>query len=419
MPRIKKQPSERLILISGGYGNGNAGDEALLLSILDDFREVFPEAKCIVLSDDPTYSKARSAETFLYSGGRGLLEKGKPTYQKLAWVIKLATAIAKSDLVITGGGTILQDSTHPMFVPFWLVKIAWAQLLGIPTVMYGIGVGPLRTRLGIFLSRLIVNRVDVITVRGSRSMEVLQSAHIKRPPTYITADPAINLTPATPERSSEILTAEGYVRCGKLLVGFAIRQWYFSHVRKLMHPPEWDLVSHTKYRRMIETFAEVADRLVEQYDADTIFIPMSVVTMRDDRRAAHDVISSMKNRDRAFSLKGDYGPREVKALFGQLDLMIGMRLHSLILAAPTEIPIIGVAYGEKTLDFMASLGMEEFVVNVDTMTAEDLIKLAQKVLDNVDVLLYRISRSVKRLQANAKWSARLTADLLLGHRGVR
>jgi polysaccharide pyruvyl transferase WcaK-like protein len=416
MPRKMKRPSERLILISGGYGNGNAGDEALLLSILHDFREVFPEAKYIVLSDDPTYSKARSTETFLYSGGRGLLEKNKPTYQKLCWVIKLARAIAKSDLVITGGGTILQDSTHPMFVPFWLVKIAWAQLLGIPTVMYGIGVGPLRTSFGIFVSRLIVNRMDVITVRGSCSMEVLRSTHIERPRTYITADPAINLTPTTPERALEILTAEGFVRSGKVLVGFAIRQWYFSHVKKLMRPPEWDLAGHTKYRHMIETFAKAADRLVEQYDADVIFIPMSIVTMRDDRRAAHDVISSMKYRDRSFSLKGDYDPREIKALFGQLDLLIGMRLHSLILTAPTKIPIIGVAYGEKTIDFMDSLGMEEFVVNVDTMTAEDLIKLTQKIFDNLDVLLYRISRRVERLQANAKWSARLTADLLF--RGV-
>ena len=83
------------ILISGYYGFNNAGDEAILKSIIIALRDVNPTIDIVVLSND--------------------VEHTKKTYNVDAinrWnIFKIYSELRKSDGLISGGGSLLQDVT--------------------------------------------------------------------------------------------------------------------------------------------------------------------------------------------------------------------------------------------------------------------------------------------------------------------
>ena len=48
-------------------------------------------------------------------------------------------------------------------------------------------------------------------------------------------------------------------------------------------------------------------------------------------------------------------PNEMLAIIANLDLLIGMRLHSLIFAAQNAVPMLGLSYDPKVAAFMKSI----------------------------------------------------------------
>ena len=100
------------ILISGYYGFGNAGDEAVLAAILASLRRQVPEAQCDVLSIDP------KTTTRLH---------GIPAYHR-ARPREVLTALRRCDLFVSGGGSLLQDVTSLNSLLFYLAQIRLARL---------------------------------------------------------------------------------------------------------------------------------------------------------------------------------------------------------------------------------------------------------------------------------------------------
>ena len=84
------------IVISGYYGFGNAGDEAMLCAIIDAIRKEEADAHITVISGNPTEtSKKHNIHAVGTFSAFGILK-----------------AISNSDLVISGGGSLLQDATQ-------------------------------------------------------------------------------------------------------------------------------------------------------------------------------------------------------------------------------------------------------------------------------------------------------------------
>src|SRR6185295_5176871 len=132
----------RKIFLAGYYGFGNAGDEAILGGLLADLRVLRPDVELLVASGDP-------ASTAAAHGVRAVHRDD---------LSAVAAAIRDSDLVIVGGGGLFQDywdvPEENLFtprsggLPFYAGFSILAELLGRPSMLYAIGVGPLRTELG-------------------------------------------------------------------------------------------------------------------------------------------------------------------------------------------------------------------------------------------------------------------------------
>jgi len=108
------------VLVSGYYGFGNLGDEALLAGMLTGLQG----RTVTVLSQNPDATRA------LHSVGAAHRLRG-------------LAALLNHDALISGGGGLLQDKTSSRSLRYYLSVIALAKRLGKRTVVYAQSVGPL------------------------------------------------------------------------------------------------------------------------------------------------------------------------------------------------------------------------------------------------------------------------------------
>ena len=360
------------IVISGYYGFGNAGDEAMLCAIIDAIRKEEADAHITVISGNPTEtSKKHNIHAVGTFSAFGILK-----------------AIANSDLVISGGGSLLQDATSIRNTYYYLSIMALAKMMGKKVMLYSQGIGPLNRPSTRRAVSFILRFVDTITVRDSISKSELESLGIED--VEVTADAVLAMQPADLSIGKRIL--EGYTsKLPKSIenpkrIGVAVRSWK----------------DDTEYR---ESLANVLSRLQEQDDVEIIFIPMS---HPEDTKEAKIIASYMPKG--AIVLEGPFSTEEQVSLSGNVDLMIGIRLHALVFSSLMGKPVIGISYDPKITSFLHMIGQEP----IGTMThlrEEALYQRCHKLLNSREE--YQSSYDcIEALRINSQRNAEIAISLL-------
>ena len=355
------------IVISGYYGSKNGGDEAMLAAMLEVLREEIPNLSVTVISLDPEYTKRRHH------------------VDAVPWldIFAIAKKIRAADLLISGGGSLLQNVTSRRSLYYYLAIIFFALALGRKVMLYAQGIGPIRGVLAHKLMNIIINRVDLITVRDRGSLAELSRLKINRPKIFCTADPVLAIKPVSLARGKEILARHAAPHDGKL-IGVAIRHWM-----------DWENFRHE--------LAAALDRLAAT-GAKIIFIPMK---FPEDIRAAHAVAEIMQQK--CAVLDEEFTTQEILSIVGCVDVLIGVRLHALIFAGVMSVPMLGISYDPKIERFLDSIG-EKPLGNLADVTAEKIFdetlkKLSAQKNFHDDTLL-------KQLGELARRNAKLAVELL-------
>ena len=90
--------------------------------------------------------------------------------------------------------------------------------------------------------------------------------------------------------------------------------------------------------------------LREEYGADSVLIPFFY---DEDVGACENVARRLDGK--AGCLRQKYLSEETLSIIGCMDVLVGVRLHSLIYAAVMGVPMIGVSYDPKVDSFLASI----------------------------------------------------------------
>ncbi|SET06146.1 polysaccharide pyruvyl transferase CsaB [Natronincola peptidivorans] len=297
------------IFLFGYYGFQNTGDEAILEALIEQIRTALPNAKLSALS----YSAQDTWEKY------NIDAVSRNDFKE---VIK---AIRASDVVISGGGSILQDVTSSRSLLYYSAIILLAKKLGKKVMFYGNGFGPINRYFNKKLVKYIINQVDTITVRDYQSKEYMQSLGIKKD-IIVTADIAFGLEAVPSEEIEKIFQWES-MDITKKWVGISIREWK----------------NEKNYKEVI---AKTADYLINR-NYDIVFIPMQFPS---DIDISKEIASMMNNTPKIITTK--YNPRQIIGIISKMNLLIGMRLHSLIFAAIAEIPMVGLEYDAKIKNFL-------------------------------------------------------------------
>lgn len=385
------------VFIIGWFGAGNVGDEAILLSMLTDIGETLPDVEFTVLSFNAGNTVALLADNqqvgqIVYVGS-----KLRVLHSDFGGVWR---ALRNADLVIIGGGGLFQDIYNWYPIPFFTLMTLLGKLLRKQIMFYALGIGPLRTWFGRKLCRLAASMADLISVRDEESKKLLLDLGIGQD-IYITADPVFALSPAPVERAEQILAREGVPLDGRLKVGIALHEllpWGEGKKQEL---------------------ARALDKLSDQRDANLVFIPFGQYTdswFGSELVPPVDLRSSLKMARMLIHgstvLTGRYTPQEVMAIVGQMDLMISMRLHGLIMATAMGVPAIGLTYRQETKlkNLVRSIGQGFHTLEVNHLKQEQLALLLEGILTERDFISHHLGERSSVLRQMARRNARLVSN---------
>lgn len=147
------------ICISGYYGFDNFGDETILKILVENLKNFECNYEITVFSSNPnktsTNLNVKSVRSFDILG-----------------VIK---SLIKTDYLISGGGSLLQDATSKKSLIYYLGVLALAQFFGKKTIIFAQGIGPIKDKKLAILTKLILRNAKNITVRDDKSLNLLKS----------------------------------------------------------------------------------------------------------------------------------------------------------------------------------------------------------------------------------------------------
>jgi polysaccharide pyruvyl transferase CsaB len=308
------------IVISGYYGFDNSGDEAVLQSILLALEEQEKNYGIrfipVVLSIDPS----KTSQTYGVESVHRM---------KLGAMIR---AIRGADGLISGGGSLLQDSTGTKTIPYYLAVLKLAQWLGKPTFIYSQGIGPVHRGLFFGWIRSVFNRCRFVSVRDQESKQLLLTMRVNNN-IIVVPDPVMGmpLSAATSYRIEAVSTSSP-------IVGVSVRYW-------------------NQDRSELKALATALSLILEQTDAHIRFLPFHLPS---DEEASHYIQEQLDGKfsARMTTAVGVTHPQHMLAEVARCHLLIGMRLHSLIYAASQQVPMLGISYDPKINQFLNRLGMQ-------------------------------------------------------------
>ncbi|MFZ5945127.1 MAG: polysaccharide pyruvyl transferase CsaB [Bacillota bacterium] len=359
------------VVLSGYYGFNNAGDEAVLFAIINSLRKLDSDIGITVLSNNPEHT----AKTYNVQAVN-------------RWSLgAIFSTLKNSNLLISGGGSLLQDVTSKKGILYYLAVIFIAKILGKKVFIYSQGIGPVNLWRNRRITAFILNMTDGITVRDASSRQDLIAMGVKKE-VAVSADPVLGFEPddISKKKGLELLERVNVnINDGKIM-GVSLRPWNTDS-------------------KNFTAIAEACDRLIQQ-GWQVVFVPMH---FPDDISAARDVMKKMK--ESAFLLKENYSPLEALSIYKAVDMVMGMRLHSLIMAAVLEKPLVAISYDPKVNRFMSLIDSER-LLDINSLKTQEILDLVQNTWENRGGFVENLRSKLTVLREKAVMPAKEAAKIL-------
>lgn len=324
----RKQDGKSDFLISGYYGFHNNGDDALLSAMLQALREKEPSARITVLSAAPKETKEIYGVRSVY--------RYNP--------ISLIREMRRCRVFISGGGSLIQDVTSTKSAFYYLMLLRMASMFGKKIMLYANGIGPLRRERNRRMAAKILNRADIITLREEDSLAELEKLGVTRPERLVTADPAFAL-PVEEKRAEAVPYAI-----------YSLRSWQAAKAD------------------FAEVIAAEAQRLYKEKGWMPVFLPMQYQRDLPITKAVAERLSI------PYRILPEEEPNAtLLGIIAGAELVVAMRLHTLIYAARSGVRSVALIYDPKVRSFMESIG-RPYMTEVGTLTKEKLAGAVEKSL---------------------------------------
>ena len=288
------------VLLSGYYGKGNGGDEALLATLL----QMLPsDVTPVVLSGNPE-------ETHRHYGVE--------CYNRMAF-LSVFKALRSCDAFVWGGGSLIQDVTSTISPFYYGGLMALAQVMGLKTVAWGQGIGPLLRYPTRFLAHRNFAGCTHVSVRDRSSSALLSNWSI---PHILAPDPVWAL---------ESKPVPELVDLPKPRIAVTLRN----------------------HRHLTENrLANLTQALVNLQKETQAFILLLPFQKSEDLGIAEKIHTQLKDVSRVICSED---PQILKGVFRGVEMSIGMRLHSLIMAASEGSRCFALSYDPKVNRLMEDL----------------------------------------------------------------
>ena len=287
-------------VLCGYYGMGNGGDEALLAALL----QMLPaHVTPVVLSGNPTETRERHQ-----------VEIAVPR-KSIAAVFK---ALRSADAFIWGGGSLMQDASSPLSPVYYGGLMLLARLMGLKTIAWAQGIGPLNKGVTRWLTKTALAKCDAVSVRDRNSAALLsqwqRNCLLAPDPVWaLDSSPVKGLWDLPAPRVAVALRPHKHLSKQRLsAIAIALNRFQQATGAYLLLVP----------------FQPVRDLPIAQFVADQLSGPHQIYTISQ--------------------------PQSLKGLFRGVEMTIGMRFHALVMSAAEGCKSFAISYDPK-VDALAKL----------------------------------------------------------------
>lgn len=279
------------VVLSGYYGFDNFGDDAILAVLCEKLK---------TLGADITVFSANPDKT---AKGYGV---GSVRNFDIKNVVK---TLFKSDVLISGGGSLLQDVTSLKSLIYYSGIIFLGLLFRKQVLIFAQGIGPLNRSISRQIVFSLLKRVNYISVRDEKSLEFLNANGIKA---FLVNDPVYSVNvPEVPKNFA---------------VGVQLRDFPTMNV---------------------EFLDSLADNIL--LNLPNRKIELFVFQKKIDEDICKQFTKILKSKNSAVEVEIIYYDNRIEIFkrISQLDYMIGMRFHAVIAALKAGVRVAGINYDVK------------------------------------------------------------------------
>ena len=419
-----KEYSTKKILVGGGYGYGNTGDEAQCNATLKILQERYPDYQVINLTPRVEYSKREhpnfvhdfASRTMFFNNCRELdiynfdtssmkkvlfllrsiliyfnallVRADLPTFFVNARISKILYELKECSLFyFCGGGYLTGRTLSRLWDGILICRLAY--LFKVPVVMSGQTIGLWNNAFNEKFAKWGFKHVNLITVRDEDfSLNDLEKIGLKGENYFATHDDALHC-----EKSNEkLINIENYVTLN------------FHY---------WGMKEEKERALYLDKIHSIINCILEKNNINIVFIPMHIT----DKNAYEDYIKIYPN-NRISCFDYDYDFRKVRKVIADSYACITMKHHPIIFSMGEDVPALSLAYSNyyvhKNVGALTQYGLADFSVNLESDSYLDIFKaLYNKILSDRENIKKQII-SHKNILDERKEKFLSKVDFILG-----
>lgn len=387
----------KTITVLGNNSGRNAGDNAILGNLLDDFALETSD----VFFQIPTLNTGFMNTHFGHHPIRpmGMLPWNL-ALKNFGW--PLYRAMTNTDMVLVTDNILFDRKFYNPFVNN-LRSIAmfsgFCKKKGIPIILYNSSIGPIDHDYGSKALQQVLDCSPLVTTRDVQTKELIENLSLRHPEIIVRADCALNTALPSDSRINEIITKEDLFKGKNGTVGLNVNAYI----------DDWSQTGALSREEFCKIIAGSADTLIETLDVDILF----TVTQIMDMKITLECVQAMRNKSKARVVGNkDYTYQELTALLRKVGVHAGLRTHTLIFCSTVGTPMISINAYPKSTGFLKTIGMGDWNISFDELGVESLSALMTRAWNAREQLREQMAPVVVEEKLKARSSVKLVLDLL-------
>lgn len=372
---------QKSVLLLGSYGQSNLGDDLLMWNYLEllkerGFEKIYVNANTTKFIPKPikkAYPNLEIVDTYNTS------------------ITSYISLIKKVDCIVYGGGTLYKElysstgrSKYAVIIRMMGFNIL-AKLLGTKLYHLNIGIGALKTRVGRFISKLALASATFTIFRDQESYDFAKNIlHVSENKITKSTDGLfLNHIWEKPWSEAKLKIDR---KKWKKVIGINV----------LSDIPDW--VDRDEY---LKTMQGVVTKLLDDGNY-LVFVPFQHrFNPRNDLKFTTETFADVLKGRKNYTVLNEVPIDGVGSYLKQCDLFIGMRFHSLLLSAVSNMPFVAVAYDTKCWRFIEESNYE-YAVKLEELEEERLLTLCKIALQSAPEIKKQLHEISKKMYAEAE-----------------
>ncbi len=397
---MKKENKHKAVYILPRWIGNNRGDIISRYGFIKLLLQKDTEARLVVITDNPLYGFEGNEriDCIRYGPLKDIIPNRKQ------WKY-----IRRGNSVLWAVGQDLVDESSLFIIPHMMLKFLFYRFMGLKIHIVAQGAGPIKTSFAKQCVKIIMRLAESASFRDQDSFDLIARIVGTRSVEkfHLVSDAALLI----PQRINNPKVKSD------IIVGVNVRRWY--HLTGIV-PYEYrmkfglkkDIPGDEMMQGFVRSISVILDAIIKTYGVRILFMPMYPSVgekWEDDYYLSEAIINSMTRGDRAKILADNLFPEEVITEFSRLSFMIGVRLHSTIIATSLGIPSIHLAYSPKGFSYYKSIGEERYCLPLDSLVINREWK---SLLDKFEAMWNEKNHYEERLRSSIPQLSRLAEKMI-------